>query len=241
MNADGTVADESERRRRMDAVAARIRVIALQDTAAEGEQLLRIVAKRSQATEEQWTEPRRLALWKVINDALSSPSADGSPWRLVVLDPAVELLGVPDENSSSAASGALRYGVHSFRRGRELTVLLLHHSRKGKVNSIEDAADSVRGSSAFIGSARWAACVHGFDAKATIRISKGNYIRKHEPITQLWSADGIPWLGPEETPSSVPTEPQPRGHAGASPATASGEGGSKPFDAGPSSSDDFFD
>lgn len=240
-NADGTTPDANERRRRLDAVARRVRVIAIHDTEAEGERLVRTVTRRDQATGDSWTDTQRLPLWGVVDDTLSGPGPDGSPWRLVVLDPAVELLGVADENSSSVMAAACRQGIHSLRRRRDLTVLMLHHSRKGKVGTKEEAAESARGSSALIGSARWAASISSEGEKATIQVAKGNYIKKRKAVSQFWSREGDAWLGPDETPSSVPTEPQPRGHAGASPATASGDGGSEPYVAGPSTSDDFFD
>jgi phage/plasmid primase-like uncharacterized protein len=240
-NADGTTPDASERRRRLDAVARRVRVIAIHDTEAEGERLVRTVTRRDQATGDSWVDTQQLPLWGVVNDTLSRPGPDGSPWRLVVLDPAVELLGVADENSSPAMAAACREGIHSLRRRRDVTILTLHHSRKGKFNTKEDAADSVRGSSALIGSMRWAAGISSEGEKATIRVAKGNYIKKRTAVSLFWSREGDAWLGSSENEPSVPTEPRPTRGAEASPATASRDGGSEPYDAGPSTSDDFLD
>lgn len=202
-NADGKKCSPEEYARRKDAVATRIRLIGLQDTDAEGQRLVRALSSRDGTHGDTTVESRLLPLWHVIRDALNGPSPDGSPWRLVVLDPLVELISVPDENASSFMSVALRDGVHSLRRGLEVTVLMLHHSRKGAVTKASEAADSIRGSTAILGSVRWGLCVTVEEGGSGLCIAKGNYIKKPKMFSLAWSADHGAWLAPKSTGNSA--------------------------------------
>jgi hypothetical protein len=193
-NADGSEANEAEKIRRRDLVAKRLRVVALQDTPAEGERLVRTVTKRTQ--DETWTETKRLELWLRVKAAIDAPAPDGSPWRLIILDPMVELIASGAENDSDAMAEALRHGVHALRQGTSATILVLHHNRKGGAGDGDDA-DAARGSSAIMGSMRWAAAISkSKDGWVCVKVTKSNYTKKDTMVLQKWPDDGDAWLSP---------------------------------------------
>ena len=198
-NADGSEANEAEKIRRRDLVAKRLRVVALQDTPAEGERLVRTVTKREVSTggeTETWTQTKKLELWHRVKAAIDAPAPDGSPWRLIIIDPMVELIASGAENDSDAMAEALRHGVHALRQGTSATILVLHHNRKGGAGDGDDA-DAARGSSAIMGSMRWAAAIgRTKDGWVSVKVTKSNYTKKDTMVLQKWPDDGDAWLSP---------------------------------------------
>ena len=198
-NADGSRASVAEVERRAKLVAERVRVLALADTAAEGEVLVRAVQTIDRDTGERFTRSRVERLFDRVKAALAEPCG-GVPWRLVMLDPMVELVATGAESESDAMREALRAGVHPLRRGGA-TVLVLHHTRKGTVDQGKaDPVDLVRGSSAIIGSMRWVGLLWkppGTSAgTVTLEVVKSNYARPPRAAHLRWSSDGEAWLRP---------------------------------------------
>ncbi len=200
-NADGSRASQADTDRKAKAVAERVQIIALADTAAEGQVLVRSVQYREPATGEQYVVARVQRLFDQVRELLQQPH-NGEPWRLVMLDPMAELLATGAESESDTMREALRIGVHTLRR-HGATVLVLHHTRKGNTASTgagTDPAEMVRGSSAIVGSMRWVAVLHR-PAKAKagtvqLLVAKSNYASKAEPVWLKWSDKGEAWLAP---------------------------------------------
>ena len=200
-NADGSRASQADTDRKAKAVAERVQIIALADTAAEGQVLVRSVQYREPATGEQYVVARVQRLFDQVRELLERPH-NGEPWRLVMLDPMAELLATGAESESDTMREALRAGVHTLRR-HGATVLVLHHTRKGNTASTgagTDPAEMVRGSSAIVGSMRWVAVLHR-PAKAKagtvqLLVAKSNYASKAEPVWLKWSDKGEAWLAP---------------------------------------------
>ena len=200
-NADGSRASQADTDRKAKAVAERVQIIALADTAAEGQVLVRSVQYREPATGEQYVVARVQRLFDQVCELLQQPH-NGEPWRLVMLDPMAELLATGAESESDTMREALRMGVHTLRR-HGATVLVLHHTRKGNTASTgagTDPAEMVRGSSAIVGSMRWVAVLHR-PAKAKagtvqLLVAKSNYASKAEPVWLKWSDKGEAWLAP---------------------------------------------
>ena len=160
-----------EAKKAFDAIAqdvvANVQIIALADTAAEGAVLAEVVSETLKIEEVGKDGTRRTVrcekadLFHAVAETLTAPPRSGKPWRLVILDPLVELLALESENDNRQVAGGMRAGVHPLRRlvkEAPVTVLALHHTSKGggeKAGGSE--ADRVRGASAFVNSARWAA------------------------------------------------------------------------------------
>lgn len=223
-NADGSRASQADTDQRAKAVAERVQIIALADTAAEGQVLVRSVQYREPATGEQYVVARVQRLFDQVRELLQRPH-NGQPWRLVMLDPMAELLATGAESESDTMREALRVGVHTLRR-HGATVLVLHHTRKGNAASTSagtDPAEMVRGSSAIVGSMRWVAVLHR-PAKAKagtvlLQVVKSNYASKAEPVWQKWSDKGEAWLvpcapGDLPEPSKSKSEGKGKGDAG---------------------------
>lgn len=148
-------------------VVANVQIIALADTAAEGAMLAEVVTETVLFDDGARSGSRRTVrcekadLFNAVAEALSAKPPSGKPWRLVILDPLVELLALESENDNRQVAGGMRAGVHPLRRlvkEAPVTVLALHHTSKGggeKTGGSE--ADRIRGASAFVNSARWAA------------------------------------------------------------------------------------
>lgn len=235
-NADGSRASQAEVDRRAKLVAERVRVLALADTAAEGEVLVRAVQMIDRDTGERFTRSRVERLFDRVKAALAEPCG-GVPWRLVMLDPMVELVATGAESESDAMREALRAGVHPLRRDGA-TVLVLHHTRKGTVDQGKaDPVDLVRGSSAIIGSMRWVGLLWkppGTGAgTVTLEVVKSNYARPPRAAHLRWSSDGEAWLRPctpAELEPPQKAKPQKAGKVKADAAEDAEDDGPDPLD-----------
>jgi hypothetical protein len=107
----------------------------------------------------------------------------------------VELIASGAENDSDAMAEALRHGVHALRQGTSATILVLHHNRKGGAGDGDDA-DAARGSSAIMGSMRWAAAIGKKNGWVSVTVTKSNYTKKGTMVLQKWPDDGDAWLSP---------------------------------------------
>lgn len=201
---DAAGAEHKEKERRRDCVAERVRVVALADSDAEGETLVRVVQRRD-ATE-SWADVRVQQLFHRIERQLKEPLA-GAPWRLVVLDPLTELLA-GEENDNVSMRAAMRRGVHALRK-LGVTVLLVHHTKKQSGES--KGQDRVRGASALVNSARWL-CVLDKPASAgagfaQLEVAKHTHTGPVPPLWHKWTgAAGGGWLRPLQK-GETPTEP----------------------------------
>ena len=209
-NADGTRASMAEVDRRAALVSQRVRVVALADTAAEGDVLVRVVQTRDPATGEQFTRSKPQRMFERLRAALAEP-CDGVPWRLVILDPMAELVATGAESESDAMREALRAGIHPLRNSGA-TVLVLHHTRKGTADAGKtDPVDLVRGSSAIVGSMRWVGLLWrppgARPGVVALDVVKSNYARPPRTAWLRWGLDGEGWLRPC-TPEEL--EPQPK-------------------------------
>lgn len=235
-NADGSRASQADVDRRAKLVAERVRVLALADTAAEGEVLVRAVQTIDRETGERFTRSRVERLFDRVKAALAEPCG-GVPWRLVMLDPMAELVATGAESESDAMREALRAGVHPLRRGGA-TVLVLHHTRKGTVDQGKaDPVDLVRGSSAIIGSMRWVGLLWkppGTSAgTVTLEVVKSNYARPPRAAHLRWSSDGEAWLRPctpAELEPPQKAKPQKAGKVKADVAEEAEDDGPDPLD-----------
>jgi len=202
---DAAGAEHREKERRRDCVAERVRVVALADTEAEGETLVRVVQRQDKESGDRWADVRVQQLFHRIERQLREPLA-GAPWRLVVLDPLTELLA-GEENDNVSMRAAMRRGVHALRK-LGVTVLLVHHTKKQSGES--KGQDRVRGASALVNSARWICLLDkpptaaaGF---AQLEVAKHTHTGPVPPLWQKWAgAGGGGWLRPLNK-SETPTE-----------------------------------
>ena len=202
---DAAGGEHREKERRRDLVAARVRVVALADSDAEGETLVRVVQRREQATGDSWADVRVQQLFHRIERQLKEP-LPGAPWRLVILDPLTELLA-GEENDNVSMRAAMRRGVHALRK-LGVTVLLVHHTKKQSGES--KGQDRVRGASALVNSARWL-CVLDKPASAgagfaQLEVAKHTHTGPVPPLWHKWTgAAGGGWLRPLQK-GETPTE-----------------------------------
>ena len=166
------------------AVNARVRVIALADTEVEGQALAAVVTETRQLPGNRSVREVKAeagTLFEAVAAELKTPPADNVPWRLVILDPLVELLAIESENDNRQVATALRAGVHPLRRiveGKPVTVLALHHTNKVGADKAATGADRIRGASAFVNSARFAALLtrgEGESPWMPLEVVKANY------------------------------------------------------------------
>jgi hypothetical protein len=186
---DAAGGEHREKERRRDLVAERVRVVALADTEAEGETLVRVVQRRDKDSGDSWADVRVQQLFHRIERQLKEPLA-GAPWRLVILDPLTELLA-GEENDNVSMKAALRRGVHALRK-HGVTVLLVHHTKKQSKES--QGQDRVRGASALVNSVRWLAVLDKTaEGLALLEVAKHTHTEPVPPLTQKWI--GVMGLG----------------------------------------------
>lgn len=184
---DAAGGEHREKERRRDLVAERVRVVALADSDAEGETLVRVVQKRDPT--ESWADVRVQQLFHRIERQLKEP-LPGAPWRLVILDPLTELLA-GEENDNVSMRAAMRRGVHALRK-LGVTVLLVHHTKKQSKES--QGQDRVRGASALVNSVRWLGVLDKTaEGLALLEVAKHTHTEPVPPLTQKWI--GIMGLG----------------------------------------------
>lgn len=177
---DAAGGEHREKERRRDLVAERVRVVALADSEAEGETLVRVVNRREGG--DSWADVRVQQLFHRIERQLKEP-LPGAPWRLVILDPLTELLA-GEENDNVSMRAAMRRGVHALRK-LGVTVLLVHHTKKQSGES--KGQDRVRGASALVNSARWLAVLDKTaEGLAQLEVAKHTHTEPVPPLTQKW-------------------------------------------------------
>jgi hypothetical protein len=200
---DAAGGEHREKARRRDLVAERVRVVALADTEAEGETLVRVVQRQDKESGDRWADVRVQQLFNRIERQLKEP-LPGAPWRLVILDPLTELLA-GEENDNVSMRAAMRRGVHALRK-LGVTVLLVHHTKKQSKES--QGQDRVRGASALVNSVRWLAVLDKTaEGLALLEVAKHTHTEPVPPLTQKWiGVMGLGYLRALQK-GETPTEP----------------------------------
>lgn len=118
--------------------------------------------------------------------------AAGEPWSAVLVDPLSRFGGVGAETDNALATRAIQALERLTKLDGSPAVLLAHHVRKGATDgkgAPKDDADAIRGSSAIVDGARWAAVLSrvmdpaerrkrwttGGNVAANLRVVKTNY------------------------------------------------------------------
>jgi RecA-family ATPase len=132
-------------------------------------------------------------LLKIMREDLRQARQAGDPVRLVVLDPLARLGGSDAETDNAVAARLMReLGGLAIDAGG--AVLVVHHTTKAARASGTADGTGIRGASALVDGARWAAELTAGDEDAsppavTLSISKASYGRRGRPVS-LRSEDG---------------------------------------------------
>lgn len=130
--------------------------------------------------------------------------SDGDPWRLIVLDPFIDVSGIVEENNNSEAREVMT-ALQRLTQGVKdaPAVIVAHHTAKA------DRTGGARGAGAIVNSARFAASMAFADEDEdvrTLRVTKSNYGRRPAPLFLKWNTgdngDGLGLTGappPKET------------------------------------------
>ncbi len=158
---------------------------------------------------------------------LCSAVAERRPYSLVILDPLARFAGAETEKDNSAATRLIQT-VETFTAPNcgAPAVIVAHHVRKRGREDDQESSDPIRGASALVDGARWAATLDplprldGAPELVRLRVVKSNYAPTPEPLVLCRPADGHGCLRvatAEEVAAHEAAAPRPRGRRSAAP------------------------